>query len=108
MAVLKREDFFNRLEAQINKDTSDEAIEFLEDMQDTYNDLERRANGDGENWEQKYKELDASWKARYRHRFFNGGSYGSSKKFEEEDEQEDSYDPESVTFDNLFKESEGK
>lgn len=108
MAVLKREDFFNRLEAQIHNDTSDESIAFLEDMQDTYNDLERRANGDGENWEQKYKELDASWKARYRHRFFNGGSYGSSKKFEEEDEQEDSYDPESVTFNNLFKESEGK
>ena len=108
MAILNREDFFNRLEAQIHSDTSDESISFLEDMQDTYNDLERKANGDGEDWKAKYEQLDASWRARYRHRFFNGGGGDYSPRFEGKKEDEDSYDPESVTLEDLFKESEGK
>lgn len=102
MAILKREDFFNRLENQIHNDSSDEAISFLEDMQDTYNDLERRANGDGVDWEQKYKELDESWRARYRHRFFNGNT--NVNVTNEEEKVEDEYRPEEVMVEDLFKE----
>lgn len=73
MAILSREDFFARLQARIGTETSDESITFLEDMTDTYNDLERRANGDGIDWERKYHELNESWKKKYTHRFFSGG-----------------------------------
>lgn len=74
MAVLTRDDYFARLQTVLGSDTSDEGIALLEDMTDTYNDLEQRANGDGVDWEQRYKDLDESWKKKYRHRFFSGGS----------------------------------
>lgn len=74
MAVLSRDDYFTRLQTVLGSDTSDEGIALLEDMTDTYNDLEQRANGDGVDWEQRYRELDESWKKKYSHRFFSGGA----------------------------------
>ena len=87
MPVLDRETFFNRVHERIGTDTSDSAISFLEDMTDTYNDLDKRTKGTGEDWEKKYHELDEAWKAKYRHRFLNsdGGRYEPQK---EEDEKE--------------------
>lgn len=102
MAVLKREDFFSRLDERLKGDTTDEGISFLEDMTDTYNDLERRANGDGVDWETKYKELDESWKKRYRHRFFSGSGTDSIVVDGEIDKEE--YEPEEIKVDDLFKE----
>lgn len=108
MAVLKRDEFFNRLESQIHNDTSDDAISFLEDMQDTYNDLERRAAGDGEDWEKKYHDLDETWRARYKHRFFNGSANREFASDDDNKEAKDDYDPEEITVESLFKESEVK
>lgn len=73
MAVLNRDDFLTRLRDRFGEDSSDEAISFMEDMTDTYNDLEQRANGDGVDWEQRYHELDDNWKKRYTRRFFSSG-----------------------------------
>lgn len=99
MAVLNREEFFSRLQTAIGTDTSDDSISLIEDMTDTYNDLESRANGDGTNWEQKYKELDESWKKKYRHRFFSGN--GNSRiVLNEDDESQGS--PENVGIKDLF------
>lgn len=97
MPILKKEEYFNRVHERIGNDTSDAAISFLEDMTDTYNELERKAQGNGEDWEKKYKELDESWKAKYRHRFLNsdGGNYEPMKEEEEKEVKE-------VTFDDLF------
>ena len=74
MAVLNRDDFFARINKIIGTDSSDESISFVEDMTDTYNSLEKSANGDGVNWEEKYHELDNSWKKKYQNRFFSGSS----------------------------------
>lgn len=104
MAVLNREEFFARLDTRLANDTSDEGIAFLEDMTDTYNDLERKASGDGVDWESKYKALDESWKKRYRHRFFSGGS--SEIPSEGETSVVDDYSPEDVKVDDLFTEKE--
>lgn len=99
MAILDRDTFFNRLQERIGEDTSDESIAFVEDMTDTYNDLENRANGDGIDWEQRYKDLDESWKKKYQHRFFSAG--GVSNQGNEPDP-----DPEDratkITFKDLF------
>lgn len=100
MAILKREEFFSRLDERLRGDTSDEGIAFLEDMTDTYNDLERRASGDGVDWETKYKELDESWKKRYRHRFFSGGNSETVIV----DEEKEEYEPEEIKIDDLFNE----
>lgn len=101
MAVLSKEDFFARLHTRIGEDTSDEAISFLEDMTDTFNDLEKRATGDGVNWEQRYHDLDESWKKRYRHRFFSGESNMPS---DEGDTVGEEFTSETITVDDLFKE----
>ena len=61
MSVLNRDDFFNRIQNIAGTDTSDETLGFIEDMTDTYNDLEARVNGDGVDWEQRYHDLDESW-----------------------------------------------
>lgn len=98
MSILKRDEYFNALHARLGEDTSEESIAFLEDMTDTYNDLENRANGDGEDWKQKYYDLDESWKKRYRHRFFTGGG---GKMPEDEPEEKAA---EEITIDELFKE----
>ena len=102
MAVLDKEKFFTTLHERVGTDTSEESLTFLEDMTDTYNDLEKRANGDGEDWKMKYDELDKSWKAKYRHRFFT--SDGGNASFDYgNDSEDDGYNPEAVTYDKLFK-----
>lgn len=103
MAVLTREEFFARLHDKFGADSSDEAIGFIEDMTDTYNQLETSAKADGQNWEQRYKELDESWKAKYRHRFFNGGDREVPVTPSERRSNEPEYDPDIVTYDSLFK-----
>lgn len=104
MAVLGRDEFFERLDEHLTDSTSDADIQWLEDMTDTYNDLEQRANGGGEDWEQRYYENDRKWKERYRHRFFtsDGGNAtdgdngdGSGESAEERGKR--------ITIEDLFK-----
>lgn len=107
MGILNREEFFAKLESRLSNDTSDEGIAFLEDMTDTYNDLERKANGDGVDWEARCREIDESWKKRYRHRFFSGGceimgAVGNEPNVIDE------YSPEEINFDSLFTKKEDK
>lgn len=71
MAIVPRETLLERIRNLIVEDTSDEYLSLLEDFNDTVNDYESRAT-DPENWKQKYEENDASWRARYRDRFFGG------------------------------------
>lgn len=104
MAVLKKEEYFNKLNERLKGDTSEEGIAFLEDMTDTYNDLENKANGDGEDWEKKYHELDESWKARYKHRFFSGDSRNYSSESSKDEEPE--ITAENIMVEDLFEEKE--
>lgn len=90
MAVLSREDFFTRINDFVGDDSSDETIAFVEDMTDTYNDIETRANGDGIDWEARYHENDEAWRKKYRSRFFSGAPMNSpiEEKVEEKKEIE--------------------
>lgn len=90
MAVLSREDFFSRLNDFVGDDSSDETISFVEDMTDTYNDIEARATGDGIDWEERYRENDEAWRKKYRSRFFSGGvsHLPTEEKIEEKKEIE--------------------
>lgn len=102
MPVLNRDDFFNSLHERIGTDTSEEAIQFLENMTDTYNDMENRINNGGEDWEQRYHDLDNAWRERYRHRFYDSDSrYVPGSSTPDADPQDD-YHPEEVTVDDLF------
>lgn len=98
MAVLSRDEFFQKLHERMPNANADEDISFLEDMTDTYNDLENRVTNSNVDWERKYKENDAAWREKYKHRFFHGGDRSIPKR----EEEEDKYSSENITFEDLF------
>ena len=104
MAILDRDNFFKRIRERLGEDDSEEALSYLEDMTDTWEDIERRASREGEeNWEEKYNNLDAEWRKRYRDRFFN------TPEGVKEDQEEDVKDDGKVrSFETLFEEREGE
>lgn len=98
MAVLSKDEYFNAISGVIGTDTSESALAFIENMTDTYNKLEQEATGkNGQDWQQKYEELDKAWAARYRNRFFTGTSALPTETQEETDTVN-----ERITIDNLF------
>ena len=97
MAIRTKDDILNSIKTQLGEDASDEALALVEDITDTLDDFEAKANNKGENWEQKYRDNDAAWRKKYRDRFF--GSSGN--------EDDDDIRPEpnkKLTFESLFKE----
>lgn len=98
MAIRTREEILNSVRGVIGESADDQTLELLADITDTMTDLENRANNDGENWEQRYRENDAEWRKKYRDRFF-------SDKSNEVIEDEPEHEPrKNYTFENLFKE----
>ena len=71
MAVKTREEILESLKTRLGEKPDDESISFLEDVTDTLNDFEKRANGDGTDWKSKYEENDANWRKKYTERFFS-------------------------------------
>ena len=100
MAVLNRDEYFEKLNTFIGDRNDNESIQFMEDMSDTYEDLSTKADGDGVDWETKYKENDKMWKERYKKRFFSGNTgYGDNVGYPEVDEENEK---KSITIDDLF------
>lgn len=104
MAILSKEEFLNKVNGVLGTRVDDEAIGFLEDMADTYNDLENKAKGDGEDWEAKYRENDKAWQQKYRRRFMSGA--GSTYVEDRDEDEEDVITGENITIDDIFKERE--
>ena len=59
MPILNKDDFMSRLKTYIGEDTSDETVSFIEDVTDTFNDLESRTVDNSSEWEEKYNKLSA-------------------------------------------------
>lgn len=68
MSVLNREQFMGRLNEFVGENTSDEALAFIGDMSDTFDELNK---GSAE-WQTKYNNLDAEWRKKYKDRFLSG------------------------------------
>ncbi len=100
MPYLERDKFFESVSKRIEGDSSPEAIQFMEDMTDTYNELTSRAENDAENWKQKYEENDKAWAEKYKARFFNGGY--SDPYTEPASQQDEGVAPEDITIESLF------
>lgn len=80
---LTREEFMNQLKQRIGDDRSDETLKFLEDMTDTYDELEKQNSGNkktDEEWEKELKAKDDEWRKKYTDRFFSTGNEGSTNK----------------------------
>lgn len=97
MAVKTREELLESIRARVGEQTDDETISFLEDVTDTLTDFETRAKGDGENWEQRYKDNDAEWRKKYTERFF------SSEPTEQTETKQKDEEMKPKTFEDLFK-----
>lgn len=99
MAIKNKQELLDTLKAHLGDDTSDEAITLVEDISDTFTDLENRS-ADTTAWEKKYNDLDASWKKRYRDRFFKG----EDDSTDDDDSDVDRHDPPPKTksFEELF------
>lgn len=105
MAVRSREELMSSLNAILGENASNEALAILEDVSDTYNDLNQRANPDGVNWEERYEELDNEWRERYRQRF-NEPYTDDNNNNNDNNDNNNNNDNHSgrLTFESLFKE----
>ena len=103
MAVLSFDELIDKIKTKIGDDTSDESIELLEDVSDTFN-----ANNDWEKWKTKYEENDKEWRKKYIERFSGSGSGGHNDDDADDDDDDDDYDDneEKTTFEELFKEED--
>lgn len=99
MAVKTREEILESFKTRLGENPDDESISFLEDVTDTLNDFEKRANGDGIDWKSKYEENDGNWRKKYTERFF-------SDEPEPNPKPEPKPEPDNTprTFSDLFKE----
>ena len=68
MAVRTKEELLNDIKGIIGDSTDDTSIILLEDISDTFDDLESRSS---EDWKTKYEENDAEWRRKYTDRFFS-------------------------------------
>lgn len=97
MSVRSREEIQAQIEALVGDITSDAGIALIEDIADTFADLEGRATGDGTDWQAEAQRIDKEWREKYVKRFKSGGEA-------EEDEDKPADDAEKqYTYDNLFK-----
>ena len=99
MAIRSKDEILEAVKGRIGEQTDDDTIAFLEDITDTFSDLETRANGDGTDWKSMYEENDKAWRTKYTERFF-------SQEPKQEQSPEEEKTPEPMTFDDLFKEED--
>lgn len=112
--ILTKADFMKVIKERVGDDTSDESLKFIEDMNDTYNDLEKKLNPNkktDEQWEEELKKKDEEWREKYKARFFEGveetgNNITDDKLLMPEDNKPTK--EETITVDDLFKESEVK
>lgn len=105
MAIRSKEDILFAVKEKFKDDTTDSTLSFIEDLNDTINDLESKAS-DEQNWKQKYDENDKQWREKYKERFFSGGSDGP-KTSPDEDQHDNTpgyhEDGTPMGFNELFK-----
>lgn len=96
MAVKTREDILTAIKAKLGEQTDDDTIALLEDVTDTFTDLEEKAKGDGADWKKKYEETDEAWRKKYTERFYSPEPKPNEPKSNQETE-------EIKNFSDLFK-----
>lgn len=104
MAILDRKSFFEVVQKMIGDNNSDEALAALENITDTYNDLENKTTGSTD-WEKRYNDNDKMWREKYRARFFDAPAEKQPEDPEPEPEKTpEEIKAESITIDDLFTE----
>lgn len=75
-AFASKDDFMSAIKSIVGDNNSDEAIAFIENASDTYDELSKIStpSSDETDWQKKYEENDAEWRKKYTERFFSGQS----------------------------------
>ena len=97
--VRTKDEILTVIKERIGEDTSDEALSLIEDINDTYDDLQTRVTEAGD-WKSKYEENDASWRAKYKDRFFNKEIVDGAETPQNESADEGTH--ESLKYEDLF------
>lgn len=105
MAILTREQILEQIKGRLGDDTSDEALKFVEDITESLDNYET-LSATGSEWKAKYEENDASWRQKYRDRFFNSDVREDLAALDKQTKNEPEDDR--LTFDKLFKTEEKK
>ena len=102
MAIRTKEELKAIISEMTDGRTDDRTLEIIEDLTDSIEGYETRL-GDNTDWQQRYNDLDAEWRERYRSRFFSGGS-GADEKVDsvEVTEEEKGEEPVKTKFEDLF------
>lgn len=93
MAVRTTQEIIDELKSSFGESPDDTQLAMLEDVCDTFTDLNERS---GEDWKTKYEENDKAWRKRYTDRF-------SGKADPEQDQVGDEPEPKQLTYESLFK-----
>lgn len=99
MAVLNKADLLAKVGKIVGDNTSDDALSLLEDLSETYDDLEKKTGGESE-WKTKYEENDKMWRQKYRDRFLQATPKEDEEKPEEP--EQDNTPKLKTTFEELF------
>lgn len=99
MSIKTKDEILSLIRDKFIEDSSDDAIGIIEDISDTFTDLENKAKGDGKDWKAEAERIDNEWREKYKARFFS-----SSSKEDDEVESDDVDDTiKNYNFDDLFK-----
>ena len=97
MAIKTKEELLASLKQSFGDNTDDATLSLIEDVTDTYDDLNSKAKPDGKDWKAEAERIDKEWRQKYHDRFFN--------PVEDEKDPLDAGDPEpkKSRFEDLFK-----
>lgn len=107
--VLTKEELMNKIKERIGDDKSDETIKFLEDITDTYDDLNKKIEPNkktDEEWKAELEAKDKEWRDKYTARFFDSPAGDDTKggdSFTKPTPKEKSPE-ETITVNDLFTE----
>ena len=101
MPRLTKDQLLTKLKGVLGENTTDEAIGLIEDVTDTYDEMEKEAK-DKTDWKGKYEQNDAEWRKKYTDRFYNGAPAEGDKG---DDGTDETVPPEQLSFDSLFEEN---
>ena len=93
MAVRTTHEIIDALKQSFGESPDDTQLAMLEDVSDTFADLNERS---GEDWKTKYEENDKAWRKRYTDRF-------SGEADPDQDSDGDDPEPKPLTYESLFK-----
>ena len=99
--VRTKEEILNDIKGIIGESTDDTTIILLEDISDTFDDLESKAT-DTEDWKTKYEENDAEWRRKYTDRFFSAAP--EDEETPDPDPADPGEDHTPMNFEDLFTE----